>query len=213
MNNKFEKVGADLASHYDKLVKKFGDDVKSSQQSTKASRKKRLEILLKYIDFKKGNSILDFGCGTGYLYKYLQKSGFKVKYTGIDISSEAIKFAKKIYNKENNCNFILANILERNLKKKFDHILINGTFNNNTKNNWNWMRESLIRLYSITKKTLVFNNLSNYVDYYDKKLFYAQPEKVFNFCKKKLGHKVIIDNSYVLKKNIVPYEFTTCIKR
>lgn len=213
MNNKYEKVGADLASHYDKLVKKFGNDVKSSQQSTKASRKKRLEILLKYVDFKKGNSILDFGCGTGYLYKYLQKSGFKIKYTGIDISPEAIKFAKKIYNKENHCNFILANILERNLEKKFDHILINGTFNNNTKNNWNWMRESLIRLYSITKKTLVFNNLSNYVDYYDKKLFYVQPEKVFNFCKKKLGDKVIIDNSYALKKNIVPYEFTTCVKR
>ena len=40
MNNNFEKVEADLASHYDKLVKKFGNDVKSSQQSTKASRKR-----------------------------------------------------------------------------------------------------------------------------------------------------------------------------
>ena len=62
----------------------------------------------------KGNSILDFGCGTGYLYKYLQKSGFKVRYTGIDISPEAIKVAKKLYNKETNWNFILTNILERN---------------------------------------------------------------------------------------------------
>ena len=76
----------------------------------------------------------------GIFYEYLQKSGFKVRYTGIDISPEAIKVAKKLYNKKTNCNFILTNILERNLKKKFDHILINGTFNNNTKNNWMWMK-------------------------------------------------------------------------
>ena len=213
MKDKFKKVETDLASHYNELVKKFGKNVKSSQQSTKTSRKKRLQILLKYIDLKKGNSILDFGCGTGYLYEYLQKSGYKVKYTGIDISAEAIKFAKKIYNKKNNCNFILANILEKNLKKKFDFILVNGTFNNNTKNNWMWMRESLIRLYSITKKTLVFNNLTYYVDFYDKKLFYIQPEKVLNFCKKKLSKKVLIDNSYTLKKKTIPYEFTTCVKK
>ena len=58
MNNNFEKVEADLASHYDKLVKKFGNDVKSSQQSTKASRKKRLEILLNILILK-GN-LFDF---------------------------------------------------------------------------------------------------------------------------------------------------------
>ena len=88
----------------------------------------------------------------------LKKSGFKGKYTGVDISSEAIKLAKKNYLKNNNCNFILLNILKKNLKK-FDYILINGTFNNNTKNNWIWMREILVRLFSITKKALIFNNL------------------------------------------------------
>ena len=72
------------------------------------------------------------------LYKYLQKSGFKVRYTGIDISPEAIKVAKNLQLKKLNCNFILTNIPMK-LKKKFDHILINLTFNN-TKNNWNWMR-------------------------------------------------------------------------
>ncbi len=211
MKDKFKKIETDLASHYNELVKKFGKNVKSSQQSTKASRKKRLQILLKYIDIKKGDSILDFGCGTGYLYEYLQKSGYKVKYTGIDISAEAIKIANKLYYKKKNCNFILANILDKNLTKKFDFVLINGTFNNNTKNNWIWMRESLKRLYLITKKTLVFNNLSYYVDFYDKKLFYIHPNKVLNFVKDELSKTCIIDHSYRLKKNVIPYEFTTVI--
>ena len=40
MKDKFKKVETDLASHYNELVKKFGKNVKSSQQSTKTSRKK-----------------------------------------------------------------------------------------------------------------------------------------------------------------------------
>ena len=44
MSDKFNKTINDLANHYDKLVKKFGNNVKSSQQSTASSRKKRLEI-------------------------------------------------------------------------------------------------------------------------------------------------------------------------
>lgn len=211
MKNTFDKTISDLSNHYDDLVKKFGNDVKSSQQSSEITRKKRLENLIKYLDLKKKNSILDFGCGTGFLYEHLKSLNFKGTYTGIDISPEAIKLGKKIYGKNKNCNFLLVNIFKKKLNKKFDYVLINGTFNNNTKNNWIWMKKSLIRLFSITKKAIVFNNLSHYVDYYDKKLFYIKPEKVFNFCKDKLGKKIILDNSYILKKNTIPYEFTTSV--
>ena len=213
MRYQFDKTIDDLATHYDQLVKKFGNNVRSSQQSTAASRKKRLEILIQYLDIKKKNSILDFGCGTGFLYKHLKILGFKGSYTGIDISPEAIKLSKKLYKNNKNCNFVLANILKKKMKKKFDYVLINGTFNNNTKNNWIWMKKSLVRLFSITRKAIIFNNLSYYVDYYDKKLFYIKPEKVFSFCKNELGKKIILNNSYTLKKNTIPYEFTTCVIR
>jgi len=213
MSDKFNKTMIDLANHYDKLVNEFGNNVKSSQQSNILTRKKRLEILTQYIDIKKKNSILDFGCGTGFLYEYLKSLGFRGSYTGVDISPQAIKLAKKLNINNKNCKFILINIFDKKLTKKFDYVLINGTFNNNTKNNWNWMRKSLIQLFSITKKAIIFNNLSYYVDYYDKKLFYIKPEKVFNFCKKNLGKKIILNNSYVLKKNTIPYEFTTYVKR
>ena len=213
MHEKFTKTINDLANHYDKLVKKFGNSVRSSQQSTIATRKKRLEILIQYLDIKKKNSVLDFGCGTGFLYEHLKSLKFKGSYTGIDISPEAIKLANKLYDNNKNCNFILTNILKKKLKTKFDYVLINGTFNNKTKNNWILMKKYLTQLFSITKKAIIFNNLSYYVDYYDKKLFYVKPEKVFFFCKNELGKKVIINNSYVLKKDTIPFEFTTCVKR
>ena len=213
MSNQFDKSINDLANHYDRLVKKFGNNVKSSQQSTILTRKKRLKILIQNLNLKKKNSVLDFGCGTGFLYEYLKKLNFKGSYTGIDISPEAITLAKKLYNKNTNCHFIKTNIFKKKLKKKFDYVLINGTFNNNTKNNWIWMKKSLIELFSITRKAIIFNNLSYYVDYYDKRLFYIKPEKVFSSCKNQLGNQVVLNHSYTLKKNTIPYEFTTCVKR
>lgn len=50
-----------------------------------------IKFLNKYLSKKTGNKILDAGCGTGALMKKMGKFG---KIYGIDVSSEALKFAK-----------------------------------------------------------------------------------------------------------------------
>ena len=188
-----------LSNHYDNLFERHGDSVKSSQQSDKITRDKRLKILTQNLDLNKKISILDFGCGTGYLLQYLLRKGFNGSYTGIDISEKIINFAK-YKNTYKKAQFIKINLLEKSLKKKFDYTLVNGTFNNNTNNNWLWIRKVLKELNKITKKEIVFNNLSEYVDYKEKKLFYIKPEKVFNFCKLNISPYIIIKNDYQIKK-------------
>lgn len=51
-----------------------------------------LALLDLYLKKKRGNVILDAGCGTGSLIKKLKRFG---EIYGIDVSSEALKFAKK----------------------------------------------------------------------------------------------------------------------
>lgn len=51
-----------------------------------------MKLLIKYLPKKTGNVILDAGCGTGTLMIKLKKFG---SITGIDTSSEALKFARK----------------------------------------------------------------------------------------------------------------------
>lgn len=53
---------------------------------------KLVESLIKKYSFVKNPTILDAGCGTGLLLKKLSKVGLT---TGIDLSPEAIRFAKK----------------------------------------------------------------------------------------------------------------------
>ena len=75
----------------------------------------------------------------------------------------------------------------------------------------NWLKKTLITLFKKTNKAIAFNNLSSYVDYKDKILYYERPEKIFKFCKSKLSPLVTIRHDYQIKTKKMPYEFTTYI--
>lgn len=73
MKNNFDKTFSCLEKHYSDLFEKYGSNVKTSQQSSRATQIKRMQILTKNISFKKNDKILDFGCGTGYFLKFIKK--------------------------------------------------------------------------------------------------------------------------------------------
>ncbi len=204
----FEKIFSKISNYYDKRILKYKGSTKSVGQKNIKTLEKRLSILLDVGDLKK-SKILDFGCGTGYLYEYLKKKiNFKGEYVGYDISNEMVNFAKKKYKK---ARFEKKDIFKDKITEKFDYVIINGTFNYKFDNNFKWIEKTLITLLKKTNKGIAFNNLSSYVDYKDKILYYEIPEKIFNFCKTKLSPLVTIRHDYQIKNNKVPYEFTTYI--
>lgn len=211
MYNSFTKTINNLSSYYEKLFDKHKYNIKSNQQSSTKTQYMRFEQIINGIKFESNSSVLDFGCGTGDLIKYLKiKKKFCGHYHGIDIAENMIVSNREHY-KYNNIKFSCQNILKNKIKKKYDFIFINGVFNNSNKNNWIIMKKILIELFKVTKDRIVFNNLSSYVDYKDKKLFYIEPEKVFMFCKKELSKYVILNHGYKIKNNTIPYEFTTSV--
>lgn len=85
---------------------------------------KRKDILLSEIPIKEYSSVLDIGCGQGFITKHLHGKMI----TGTDISKAAIKIAKK-YIKNKNIKFIQNDIFDLNQKfpdDKFDLIIITG---------------------------------------------------------------------------------------
>lgn len=51
-------------------------------------------ILSEFLKSKKVKTVLDVGCGSGWMINYLKKYGFEMK--GVDISYEALKISKQI---------------------------------------------------------------------------------------------------------------------
>src|SRR3989338_8996551 len=83
--------------------------------------KKEMKLVLKMVDAKKGEKILDAGCGSGFFSLIIKKSG-AIPY-GIDISEKMINNLRK-----NKIKGQVANLEDFNLNKKFDKILCVGAF-------------------------------------------------------------------------------------
>ena len=54
------------------------------------------------------------------------------------------------------------------------------------------MIKILKKMFKASKKGIIFNSLSKYVDYEEKSLFYSYPDKIFNFCVKNLSKYVVL---------------------
>ena len=83
----------------------------------------RLNILLSELPNRDFDNVLDIGCGNGFITSKLPGKNI----LGVDISENAIKFAKE-KNTNQNINYIQGSIFELNQKLniKFDLIVITG---------------------------------------------------------------------------------------
>lgn len=101
------KLYNELARYYD-LLYSFKDYKKEAQ---------RIKTLISEYKTSKGNELLDVGCGTGHHVLYL-KDDFSC--TGIDISEEALKIARR---NVGNAFFLKGDMRNFDLKKEFDVII------------------------------------------------------------------------------------------
>lgn len=110
------------------------NDIKNSYESISEhfnlTRKKQLQPEL--IDFRKyfkdGQRVLDIGCGSGRMLRILKD--FEIFYSGVDISSNQIDYAKKEdLGKIKKSEFIASDILDMNFdNNSFDVVLCIATF-------------------------------------------------------------------------------------
>ncbi len=131
----------DYSKNYDNLLqsqhKKFGNIDYYNEY--------KIRILKKLIDSNKQLNILEFGCGIGRNFPFLE-STFKNSFIyGYDISQESIKLASK----ENpNVKFIKDELLD-NYSNFFDLIFISGVYHHIPINN---RKESTLKIYNLLKK-------------------------------------------------------------
>lgn len=148
--------------------------------------KKLSEILPK----KQACSILDVGCGFGDLRAYLLQQGFKIDYTGIDLSSDMVKSAGFQYP---GINVLQGDLFDFNpQRQQFDFVLLSGALNEvvetevegTAKFKGRYAKAIIRKLYDSCKQGVAFNLLDArnawVVSRPDLQSF--QPEEIAAYC-------------------------------
>ena len=198
---------------YKNLYYKHGDKAASVKARTYQQQDLRFKYLFECAVITSSDTILDVGSGLGNLLSFIRRRKLKSKYTGIDFLEEFISISKKKHQNDKNSKFFKFNILKQKIKKKYDWVVLSGTFNDKYKNSNKDMLKIISKMFISCKKGIIFNSLNKNVDYEDKKLFYSHPDKVLNYCVKNLSKYIILKTDYQLKKGVIPFEYTMCVKK
>ena len=196
-----------INKYYTKLINKYGAIPAGVDWNSGESQTKRFEQLLKVVDAKPF-TINELGCGYGALVDYLKKCNFDFQYTGYDISNAMIDHAQKRFTQLENVKF--SNSIQMQMS---DFTVASGIFNVKLHfEDAQWEMYCLSILDELNKSSLKgfsFNMLTKYSDASVMKpiLYYADPLKVFDYCKKNFSKNIALLHDYEL------YEFTIVVRK
>ncbi len=204
-----------VADYYSNKLNSFGATARGVDWNSLESQELRFIQLLRLLPEPNNSDnifvILDYGCGFGAQYSFMEKlykNNFK--FIGYDISYDMIHQAKQLYNHKPNAVWI--NCINQ-LQEDIDYVTASGIFNvrlNFSNTEWQeYIAETLNIFDKLGKRGFAFNMLTSYSDkeYMRNDLYYADPLFYFDYCKKRFSKNIALLHDYNL------YEFTIIVRK
>jgi len=200
----------EVATYYADKLAEYGDTPRGVDWNGEESQSIRFEQLCRIIDPVKSTfSLNDLGCGYGALLDYLRERQLACKYLGVDVSREMISAAAQRHANAHSARFITS--AEPDLMA--DYAVASGIFNvrmGRTDTEWfDYLQTTLDVLDRTSRLGFAFNCLTSYSDE-DKQrdyLYYTDPCRLFDLCKKRYSRQVALLHDYGL------YEFTILVRK
>jgi SAM-dependent methyltransferase len=186
---------------YNKRLEQYGYDPRTLGW-TKGKQDIRFNALIQIAEIR-DTSILDVGCGFGDLYGFLKRKKISCDYTGIDINKNLITIGKEKYPE---AHLICAEFENDPFNQEYDWIVSSGMFNHRIKNNMQFIKNSVKKMFKMSKKGVAIDFISSYVNFKYEEVYYSNPEAIFRFCKS-LSRRVSLKHDYL------PFEFCVYIYR
>jgi SAM-dependent methyltransferase len=133
-----------------------------------------------------GSTILDFGCGKGDFYGFLQRNNIHVSYTGVDLNPSLIELAKQKYPGVPFSVFdittdSLPDTFPDTINDTFDYIFLCGVFNLKVQGLDELIRLTLKKLFGHCSIGLAYNGLSAHNQHRAHELHYVAPEDILRY--------------------------------
>ena len=210
MNSKKTKLLSAVEAYFTKKLVEHGDTPRGVDWNGEESQIIRFEQLCKVINPEKSVFTLnDLGCGYGALLDYLRGKHSAFSYLGIDVSHEMIRSAEQRHASVPEARFITSAEPDR----LADYGVASGIFNvrlGRTDDEWFDYLQGILDILDRTSTLgFAFNCLTSYSDEHKKRddLYYADPCRLFDLCKKRYSRQVALLHDYGL------YDFTIIIRK
>lgn len=199
---------AALDAYYAPHLAEHGASALGVDWNSPESQELRFRQLLRVRGDEASCSLLDYGCGYGELAHLLVGRGESVEYRGFDISERMIELAR-VHNPDRAvCRFShRPGDLE-----PADYVVASGVFNlrlDIDEATWEaYVLETLDTLAGLGRRGFSFNLLTSWSDAERMRpdLFYADPTRFFEHCKRRYSRHVALLHDYGL------YEWTMLVR-
>jgi SAM-dependent methyltransferase len=200
----------EIANYYAGKLAEHGETPRGVDWNGEESQALRFEQLCRIVHNPKNDfSVNDLGCGYGALLDYLGSRQMMATYLGVDVSEDMVRSARTRHGVAANARFIAA----AEPDAVADYGIASGIFNVRLgRSDAEWFEHLGITLDVLNKTSrqgFAFNCLTSYSDQ-DKKrdyLYYADPCKLFDLCKRRYSRQVALLHDYGL------YEFTILVRK
>ncbi len=208
VNHMEKQVYETIKVHYEECLDRYGPTYKGMDWPVAEDVERRFKVMLGILDQDRNEpvSLLDLGCGVGFLIDHLKAHCFvdSIEYTGIDISSRMIEQARKRHaGFRFECRDLLRNPLP---KKSIDYIVMNGLLTEKLTLSYPVMEEFATHMikaaYSACTKGIAFNVMSSNVDWCRLDLFHWPLDRAVELLSKECTRNLVIRMDYSL------YEYT-----
>jgi len=197
--------------YFTEKIETYGADPKGVDYNGIEAQEIRFEQLIKVIKPSSPFSIIDYGCGYGAMFDFLQKKDWQITYYGFDMIEKMAVAGRDAHKDFTNAYFLYS---ESDLKAA-DYLTAGSIFNNKFEadnNEWqNMVSETLRRMNALCTKGFSFNMLTKYSDEdrMSKRpdLFFGDPLFFFDFCKRNFSRNVALLHDYGL------YDFTILVRK
>jgi SAM-dependent methyltransferase len=197
-----------VANYYRRTFAEHGATAQGVDWNSPESQDRRFEQFeLLFRDESGAFSVNDLGCGYGAFAAFLEERRPAAAYAGYELSEEMVDHARATFGARPNMRFILGTDLD-----PADFSVASGIFNVRLEfpeHEWEqYVEETVDDLRRASRKGFAFNMLTTYADSDRKRpdLYYADPCRVFDMCKRRYSRDVALLHDYGL------WEFTMIVR-
>lgn len=200
-----ERIIGNVDRYYSERVREFGPTPRGVDWNSEESQTLRFAQLARL--FGGGRySLVDFGCGYGALVDYLEVRGDVFDYQGFDISAEMVGKASELHKGRRFTS-------DEGELVPADFAVASGVFNvklDTDDGEWtDYVDQTLGTLDRLGRGGFAFNMLTSYSDSDRMRsdLFYGDPRRYFDLCKRRFSKQVALLHDYGL------WEFTMLVRK